>query len=239
MAKSKKQRAKEKKAKLQKKKQQKFNDIPKIMSPKEFQKQIDLIKPMANEANQRIEMLQVSPYQSYALNRVIEERETDYFDLTEVKTRSDLLTIITQMKVFLSSKSSTIEGAILETAEMQGEQYRGQFGNQYFNAENGFKRYNTKVIDNDIAKEVFRNYRRIEEIRAVDIVNDGGYGSENLIVAMYDAQVKGLDSYEYGEDLLDAFVREYNEQWQDVDDEMESIMAMSNLVENNLKGWNL
>ena len=84
---------------------------------------------------------------------------------------------------------------------------QGKFGNQYNKEEYNFARYDITTIDKEIAERAFENYRKIESWRASQIGRqgqEGVYGSENLIIAMYDAEIRGLDSYAVGNDLLDA-----------------------------------
>ena len=107
---------------------------------------------------------------------------------------------------------------------------------RYNNEENEFARFDIKVIDKDIASRAFSNYRKIEEHRATDIIGDGAYGSENLIIAMYDAEVRGLESLVYGEELLDTFVKINTTQWQKTKRDSDSITGISGIIEDNILG---
>lgn len=215
---------------------QKIEPVPSSITMQELNSWKLQLTPMVEEANKRIEMIQSAGYTSYALDRVIREGGQEYFDLENVTTRDDLLKEITRMRVFINDKGSTVEGAKIETAQMYASQYKGKFGNEYNNEENQFARFDIKAIDKDVASRAFESYRKIEEHRATEIVNDGAYGSENLIIALYDAEIRGLDSLVYGEELLDSFVQTNTIQWQNAKKDSDSIIGISGIIEDNLIG---
>lgn len=219
-----------------KKKNEKMKDVPSKMSLTELENWKKYLEPMVEEANKRIELIKASGYTSYALDRVEKEGGRDYFDLSDISTREELLKELTRMRVFINDKGSTVEGAKLESAQIYASEYKGKFGNEYNNEENEFSRFDIKVIDKDIAARAFSNYRKIEEHRATEIIGDGAYGSENLIIAMYDAEVRGLDSLVYGEELLDTFVKINTTQWKKAKRDSDSITGISGIIEDNILG---
>lgn len=172
------------------------------------------LEPIINEANRRVENLKFRQLSSAALLRAEEESGRDYFNLDDLTDRNSIIKEATRARVFLADKTSTIEGAKVFTAQLNAAIYKGKFGNQYHNWENKYKNFDISAIDEEIAKEVFRNYRKLEEIRAADIVGDGAYGSENLIIAMYDAQIRGEDSFMAGLEQLDAHYTMKKASWQ-------------------------
>lgn len=172
------------------------------------------LQPIISEANRRIEALKFRQLSSAAVLRAEEESGRDYFDIDELTDRSSIIKEATRARVFLADKTSTIEGAKVFTAQLNAAIYKGKFGNQYHNWENKYKNFDISTIDEKIAKEVFRNYRKLEEIRAADIIGDGAYGSENLIIAMYDAQIRGEDSFMAGLDQLDTHYKMKQASWQ-------------------------
>lgn len=215
-------------------KNDKPNRIPKNMSRQEFESAKLEYEPMVNEANQRIEMIQSAGYTSYALDRVITEGGRDYFDLESITNREELLRDITRMRVFINDLGSTLDGAKLETAQIKAADYVGKFGNEYNNKENSYARFDTTVIDPEIAKRAFESYRKIEETRASEIGvkgQSGVYGSDNLIHALYDAEVRGLETVSYGNDLLDTYVRTKSEGWQNANEEANMVTAISGKIE--------
>lgn len=221
---------------ISKKKNEKVKKVPDKISKFELEKWKEQLQPLVSEANKRIEMIQSAGYTSYAVDRVIREGGTDYFSLDEVSSREELLREMTRMRVFVNDKGSTVEHAKLETAQIQASQYAGKFGNEYNNEENKFARFDVKTIDKDVAVRAFANYRRIEEHRATEIIGDGAYGSENLIIALYDAEIRGVDSLAYGEDLLNTFVEASNTMWQKTTANANLISGITGIVEDNITG---
>ena len=53
---------------------------------------------------------------------------------------------------------------------------------------------------------------------------------------MYDAEVRGLDSLVYGEELLDTFVKVNTTQWQKTKRDSDSITGISGIIEDNILG---
>lgn len=225
---------------IRNKKNRRQNELPKTLSESDFNAWKQQLEPMVSEANHRIEMIEHAGYTSYALDRVIQESGQNYFDLEPVTTREELIKEMTRMRVFINDKGSTLEGARLDTAQIYGAQYKGKFGNEYNNEENNFAKFDIKSIDKDVAARVFENYRKIESIRSSQIGKqdggDGGYGSENLIIAMYDAEIRGHDSYNYGTDLLDAFVKTESDQWQQVMQNSNMLTGITGVIEDNITG---
>ena len=219
-----------------KKYNQKQKSIPKVLNRNELEKWKSDLEPLVNEANKRIELIQASGYTSYALDRVIKEGGQDFFDLSEINTREELITENTRLRVFINDKGSTLDGAKIETAQINSSKYLGKFGNQYNTKEYNFAKFDTDVIDKKIAIKAFENYRKIESHRASEIVGEGSYGSNNLIAALYDAEVRGYDSLVYGEDLLDSFVKLSDDEWENVRKDVNSITGISGIIEDNITG---
>lgn len=189
------------------------------------------LDPIIIEANRRAEALKFRQLSSAALIRAEEEGGRDYFDIDELTDRSSIIKEATRARVFLADKTSTIEGAKVFTAQLNAAIYRGKFGNQYHNWENKYKNFDISAIDEEIAKEVFRNYRKLEEIRAADIVGDGAYGSENLIIAMYDAQIRGEDSFMAGLEQLNAHYNMKKSSWQKRFERSNSVASILSLYD--------
>lgn len=224
---------------LEKKKaEQKVSIMPKKLSASQLADYIDKFQPLVDVANNRIQTILEAGYNSLAIDRVEQQTGKEYFDLFDIKNREDLISRITAVRVFLADKGSTLEGAKLEMTQIATEKYKGKFGNQYNKEEYNFARYDINIIDKEIAERAFENYRRIESIRASQIGRqgqDGVYGSENLIIAMYDAEIRGIDSYAVGMDLLDAFENESDTSWKPIEKESDSTLAISGYYLDNLK----
>lgn len=203
-----------------------------------FEQKRKELEPIIDEANRRIGNIVNLGLQSAALSRVEEETGRPYLTLDEAETIPQLITEATRARVFLNDKTSTIEGAKVYTAQLNAEKFRGKFGNQYHTWEHKFKNFDTNSIDEEIAKRVFANYRKLEELRAADIVGDGAYGSENLIIAMYDAEIHGEDSFDAGLDQLNAHYVQKTEEWQNRFERSNSVAAILGFYLNDdEEGW--
>ena len=233
-------RIQRKKAKQREKNRQKIEQIPEKISPSQLAEWKERLDPVVYEANTRIAMIQSAGYTSLALDKVIHEGGRDYFDIDDITSREELIAENTRMRVFLNDTGSTLNGAKLETAQIYAEPYKGKFGGQYKPIYG--VTFDTTVIDPEIAKEAFKNYRKIESETAALIGEQGKpgvYGSENLIIAIYDAEVRGKDSYAYGKDLLNTFdkqVKEFIDGQQRIVDEVD---AISGMVDFEMKGGRL
>lgn len=241
MAKNKRQRKKEAK-KLQQR-------IAPVVPKKQFT-QDDLnfgksrLEVLFSEANRRIEYIKAQGFTSYAIDKVEHEGGKDYFDIDDVTDRESLIEQLTRVRVFLADKGSTVDGAMLDTAQINSEIYRGKFGNQYNTEEYDYKRFDNRVINEDIAKRAFESYRKLEENKQFLITKGKStpdvYGSENLIIALYDAEVRGMDSLVYGYDLLEAFYRSNKDMWSNIERDQDVTTAISGLVYDDIRerlGW--
>ena len=219
---------------LEKKKSQKVDIIPSKLSASQLAEHIEKFQPLVDLANDRIREILEHDYMSLAVKRVQDQQKRDYFDMFDVNTREDLISRVTAIRVFLADEGSTLEGARKETLQTL---YGGKFGNEYNNKQNNFARYDISAIDKEKAERAFENYRKLEERWAALIGKQGGagvYGSENLIIAMYDAEVRGVDSFDVGKDLLEEFEREQKTSWQPIEDEAEATIAISGVYLDNL-----
>jgi hypothetical protein len=221
---------------FKKKQSEREREVPKKLSKSELNAWKLQLEPLVSEANHRIETIQAAGYTSYALDRVIQEGGTDYFDLESVNTREELIREMTRMRVFINDKGSTLDGARLENAQISASEYKGKFGNEFNNEEFQFSRFDNTIIDKDVASRAFASYRRIEEHRAAEIIGDGSYGSENLIIALYDAEIRGKDSLAYGEELLDTFIKTSTDSWQRVTENSNMIAGITGVIEDNITG---
>lgn len=208
--------------------------IPSKLTPSQLAEYVEKFTPLMELANDRIREILEHDYMSTAVKRVQKQQNRDYFDMFDVNTREDLIERVTAIRVFLADKGSTVEGARKETLQTL---YGGKFGNEYNNKENNFARYDISAIDKEKAERAFENYRKLEEEWAAVIGREGGdgvYGSESLIIAMYDAEVRGIDSFDVGEDLLKAFKKSLKESWKPIQDEAEETIAISGVYYDNL-----
>ena len=202
----------------------------------EVEKMRKRFEPIIDEANRRVDLILNSGLSSAALSRAEQESGYQYFSLDDIDSQEKLIQEATRARVFLSDETSTIEGATIYTAQLNAAEFRGKFGNKYHTWEHKFKNFDTTAINEEIAKTVFSNYRKLEELRAADITGDGAYGSENLIIAMYDAQVRGEDSFMIGLEQLDAFYRKKTLEWRTRFNRANEVSDILGVYENYDKG---
>ena len=157
-------------------------------------------------------MIEAAGYQSMAISRARDEMGRDYFTLDYAENEGDILAEVTRARVFIADNTSTLEGAELYTVNINSERFRGKFGSEYRTPEYGNKGFDTNIIDEEYAKEVFRSYRMLEEDRQGLIQQ---YGSENLIIAMYDAKVRGEDPFMSGLHIIETWYKMKTDEWQD------------------------
>lgn len=128
----------------------------------------------------------------YSTARIDLESTGGRIDLFSQLTEGDFKRELTRAYVFLGDPGSTLEGAIVQNAEIGGAKYKNQFGEEY-RAEYGVA-FNASIINEELAKSAFAAYRSLEESyqgivgRAV-----GGYDSETLIEELYDMVVQAHD----------------------------------------------
>lgn len=177
------------------------------------------------EANRRWEAIESQGYQSMAISRARDEVGRDYFSLDFANDEQDVIEEVTRARVFMADKTSTLEGAELYTAEINSERFRGKFGGEYRKPEYGNKGFDPSVIDEEYAKEVFRSYRKLEEEKQ-GLIQE--YGSENLIIAMYDAKVRGADPFLAGHHLIETWYKTKTDEWERRFDEAQRKYSESN-----------
>jgi len=179
------------------------------------------LQPVIDKANYRIQELHSQGITTVELNRFQGEDEGKLFNIDSITDPNELRAVMTQVRTFLNDAGESNDKAFLESAMLSAELYRGQFGGQY---KEGGKRFNLhdvvddngnlirSSIDPDVASRAFAAYRRLEESYASVIGRQGGdgvYGSENLIIAIYDMEARGMDGQLYGRDLLETWMDEY------------------------------
>lgn len=146
------------------------------------------IQPVIDEANRRWRTLDMLDLRSLAISRAYDENDGQWgFDVSQLTDVGEIVAEATRARVFLKDRTSTPEGAELYTQQESYKEYLGQFGNQYNNWENKFKRFNVSTISEDKARIAFAAYRRLEESEQARIM---AYGSENMIAAIYDMVIK-------------------------------------------------
>lgn len=191
------------------------------LTEEEFENWKKRLKPIIEKANYRIQELHSQGITTVELNRFQKDDEFKLFDIDSITDPNELRAVMTQVRTFLNDAGESNNKAFLESAMLSAEMYRGQFGGQYKEEGKRFNLYDViddegnlirSAIDPDTASRAFAAYRRLEETYASVIGRQGGdgvYGSENLIIAIYDMEARGMDGQLYGRDLLETWMDEY------------------------------
>lgn len=178
-------------------------------------------QPIVDAANYRIQELHDKGLTTVELERFQRGDETKEFNIKDITNVDELRAVLTQVRTFLNDAGESDDKAFLETAMLSAELYRGQFGNEYqenkarFNLHDVIDEEGTikrLAINPDVASRAFQAYRRLEEEYGAVIGRQGAegvYGSENLIIAIYDMESRGMDGQTYGKDLLESWMNEW------------------------------
>lgn len=157
---------------------------------------------MAREANQRASQLTITnPAYVEAIRTKPKSRKSPELFSEKLVTRQQVMREISRIQQFTADWAATPEGAEYYEEEKdtvaRREALKGQFGGQWMK-ETG-ETYNTNVINSDYAEQAFDLYRRLVEEEGEDRAKmlwnrDSAkisYGSENMIIAIYDMLVMG------------------------------------------------
>lgn len=179
---------------------------------REMQKVVDY-------ANLRIDEQLKTHTMSMELYAFLNEDFSKRFSISELTNPDDIKAYMTEVRTVLSTIDEGSKKASMDSAVIEAEVYRGQFGNQHkstFIDEQGkaHKRHFNlndvldddgniirRAIDPSLASKTFSAYRRVERGYAGVIGRQGQelmFGSENLIILLYDFYAKnpGAD-YDY------------------------------------------
>lgn len=157
------------------------------------------LQVLVDQANERVRDLASAGLSSRALDeaiRTIKRKPTRVDDETlfraDLKRRRDINVEFARVHSFLNDYTSTIMGA--HNFESDISRLTGQFGAKWNTTGLG-QNYNTEIISEEVASKSFEIYRKVIEAaggweRAVGMLKGKesliGYGSENLIIAIYD-----------------------------------------------------
>lgn len=139
---------------------------------------------------------------SFAIQKV--DLEGGRFNF-EDKNYYEVLAELTRVHDFLSDP-----GSLVKNAKQEAKKYMGLFGKGQWVRTNVYdmtteSTESTILLNEEAARRAFTAYRNIERMRAAEIVNVGGFGSDNFIAYLYSMELQGKDSGVYGENLLDLF----------------------------------
>ena len=161
------------------------------------------LQELANEANERVSQLTTDNYAVREAKRTLPKsrKDADVYFTGNLRNLKDLKNEYARIMAFMSDWRSTKEGSDFYDNEKTAlEQYKGMFGGQWLKKYG--ETYNTEVIEKDFAERAFSLYDRLveeyqSEDRAKMLWNKDSskisYGSENMIIAIYDMVKNGFN----------------------------------------------
>ena len=190
--------------------------------------------PLINEANRVIEMLAEKNINTLSFQRLKDELEAegrDKFSLEQAKDYSTLVSEITRARTFLNSpESNVLTGSRVQRNQVLVEKY----GTMVQSLSDNTYVQSGLIASEEDAKQIFANYRRIEEFHMAKIGKKGEsgvYGSENLILYMIDVHNMGLDELEYAQKAMEEYNLETLPQFQEVLRERNKVTGISGLFD--------
>lgn len=120
---------------------------------------------------------------------------------------NDMLSELTRAYSFIGDPGSRVQDAIAE-----GKRFENLFGKGQWTRTNIYEQTTestdpaiaSRLLNEEAASRAFRAYRNIERMRAAEIVNVGGFGSDTFVGYLYSMELQGKDSGIYGNEILDA-----------------------------------
>lgn len=190
-------------------------------------------------ANDQIDQAIAENRRSTELIRFLDGDDSRRFSISQLTDPADIKATMTELRTVISTIEEGSRKGEVDTAIMEAEVWRHQFGNQHrssYTEDDGsvhYRRFNTndvfdehgniirRAVDPQLASKTFAAYRRLEEDLAGYIGRQGQemmFGSENLIILLYDFYEKnpGADyNFESDHDTFDAYdyARPLIEQW--------------------------
>lgn len=173
----------------------------------------DSFQSEVDTANAKISRIMMYGYWSMALERLFSSGIQE-FDISSISNERQLRSYMTLVRGFNNDSGSTVEGARFETLMLSAQQFEGKFGNEWEDTINNKKvHFDTSVIDYELARKAFAEYRRIEE-QYGPIIQRKGSGtpvdSDKLIIMIYDSihQNRGMNEVLQ---ILDDWSKQYSQ----------------------------
>ena len=190
--------------------------------------------PLLEEANRVMRMLEDNDVNTLSLQRVRDElRDMGKvsFNFEGAKSYSDLVSEITRARTFLNSPDTNVlTGRRVARNEALFQKYGDKLDSL---AHNTYVQSGLIATEED-AKQIFKNYRKIEEVHMARIGKrgqSGVYGSENLILYMIDVHNQGLNEFDYGEQAMLDFDLESLPEFKEILEERNKVTGISGLFE--------
>ena len=191
-------------------------------------------KPLIEEANRVLNLMEEKGIQSLSQERVYDEFAQlgrQGFTLEEAKSYSDIVAEITRAKTFLNSPDTNV---LTGKRSEINRKLRKKYSSQLDALKNNTYVQEGLIATEDEAKIIFSNYRKIESTWQGLVGKQGEkgvYGSENLILYMIDVHNRGLDELKYGQEALENFSLEQLPQFKELLAERNKVTGISGLFQ--------
>ena len=189
---------------------------------------------LLQEANRVMKMLIDNDINILSLQRVKDELYSEgraSFTFDRSNTYEDIVAEITRARTFLNSPDTNV---LTGKRQQRNEELRKKYGDKVQALSNNTYLQSGLIATEEEAKQIFANYRRIEEYHIARIGKEGQkgvYGSENLILYMIDVHNMGLDEFEYGEKAILDFNLEQLPEFQEMLNERNKVTGISGLFQ--------
>ena len=189
-------------------------------------------QPLITEANRVFKLMENEGISTLSQKRVYDDFSKlgrTEFTLSDASSYNDIVSEITRAKSFLNAPDTNILTG--RRAQRNRSLYK-KYSSQLESLSNNTYLESGLIPSEADAKQIFANYRRIEEYNAARIGKQGQkgvYGSENLILYMIDVHNQGLDELEYGLKALDEFDLEQTPEFKELLKERNKVTGISGL----------
>lgn len=189
---------------------------------------------LLQEANRVMKMLIDNDINTLSLQRVKDELYSEgraSFSFDSSNTYEDIVAEITRARTFLNAPDTNV---LTGKRQQRNEELRKKYGDKLQSLTDNTYVQSGMIASEDEAKQIFANYRRIEEYHMARIGKQGQkgvYGSENLILYMIDVHNMGLDEFEYGEKAILDFNLEQLPEFQEMLNERNKVTGISGLFQ--------
>lgn len=190
--------------------------------------------PLISEANRVLKLMESEGIKTLAQQRVYDDfmklGRTE-FTLNEAKNYQDIVAEITRAKTFLNSPDTNV---LTGSRTQRNRGLQKKYASQLDSLKSGDYVAAGLIATEDEAKQIFKNYRKIEETwqgRVGKQGQKGVYGSENLILYMIDVHNQGLDELEYGQKALENFDIEQLPEFKELISERNKVTGISGLFQ--------
>ena len=191
-------------------------------------------EPLINQANRVYQMLEEEGSNTIAQQRVHDDFTKlgrFYFSVDNATSYQEIVDEITRASTYLNSPETN---RLTSRRETRNKELYKKYASQLESLTNNTYLESGLIPTEQDAKQIFANYRKIEETKAALIGKQGDngvYGSENLILFMIDVHNRGEDELLYGQKALDEFEIERLPQFKEMFKARNTVTGISGLFE--------